>query len=243
MRNFNIKYLLIVLALCLSFSSLLNAQSESPEQLKSKLSEAMKTKNREEIKALFYWEGVSDEMKQFADSNIEKMVEYPPAKIELLPLPDNFQTEFIRNSVKYIPNVKLVGILRIVYGEDGPESITDASIPYGIKDGKYYLPNTVTEQLNYIGPIDKTININVLGTSSPDLVLFEGSCNYTVSGQEKIKAIKGEGNSSVAFWGQEVKSCDIKRLSDTGSMKLIINVDSKTVYESEMEEKARIIYP
>jgi len=243
MMKHNFQYLLLILTFCLSFSPVLNAQSTSPEQLKDALAEAMKLKDKEKISSLFNWDGVDNQMKVLSKRNIDQMAEYPAQRIELLPLPEGFKTEFIRNGTKYIPNVKLVGILRIVYGDDGPESITDASIPYGIKDGKYYLPNTVTEQTSYKGPEDKTININVLGTSAPDPVLFEGSCNYTVSGEKKKKIIKGKGNMSEAFWGQEVESCNIKRLSDSGSLKLIISVGDKTVFESEMEETAQITYP
>ena len=60
---------------------------------------------------------------------------------------------------------------------------------------------------------------------------------------EKKKIINGEGNISEAFWGQDVKSCSIKRSSASGSLKLIITVGGETVFESEMKETAEISYP
>ena len=243
MKNIYVKKLTLLLILFLVSTPLLNAQPTSPEQLRDELTEAMKTQDKEKISALFNWEGVDDQMREYSNRNINQMAEYPAEKIELLPLPDGFKTEFIRDGIRYTPNVKLVGVLRIIYGDDGPEAITDASIPFGIKDGKYYLPNTVTEKTDYKGPADKTINISILGTMAPEAVKFEGQCVYLVSGEEKTKTVKGEGNITEAFWGQEVKSCNIKRLSDEGSMKLTVRVDDKVVYNSEMSDKPEITYP
>ena len=153
MKNINLKILIQVLIVIVSFSSFLNAQPTSPEQLKEELKEAMKTKNKEKISALFYWEGVSDEGREFSKSNIDKMAEYPAKEIKILPLPDGLQTEIIEGSYIYMPNVKLVGIFQIIYGEDGPPTFTDAQIPYGIIDGKYYLPNTIAKPVvNKVSP-------------------------------------------------------------------------------------------
>ena len=108
-------------------------------------SKAMKAKDKDKISALFYWVGVGNIMKESSKRNIDQIAEYPAQKIELLPLPDDFQTEFIRDGLKYIPNIKLVGMFKIIYGDDGPPTFADANIPYGIKDGKYYLPNTIVQ--------------------------------------------------------------------------------------------------
>ncbi len=243
MKNIYIKKLTLLLILFLLSSTALNAQPGSPEQLKDELKAAMKAKNKDMISALFNWEGVDSQMREYSQKNIDRMAEFPAQEIELLPLPEGFKTEFIRDGIRYTPNVKLVGILRIIYGDDGPETVMDASIPYGVKDGKYYLPNTVTEKTSYKGPADKTINIGVLGTSGTGPLKFEGQCVYTVSGEEKIKIIKGEGSITEAFWGQEVKSCKIKRLSDSGAIKLNISIDGNNIFTSGMNETQEIIYP
>ena len=237
------KNLIYLFVLLFSFSAALSAQPTSPEQLRDELTAAMKSQDKEMISVLFNWEGVDDQMKQYSERNINQMAEYPADKIELHPLPDGFKTEFIRDGIRYTPNVKLVGVLRIVYGEDGPEAITDATIPYGVKDGKYYLPNTVSEKTSYKGPADKTINIGIVGLSDGEPVKFDGECVYRVSGEEKVKAIKGEGNITEAFWGQDVKSCNIKRVSNSGSMKLNIFVDGQNVFSSEMKDTTEITYP
>lgn len=237
------KNLIYLLILMFSFSVGVNAQPTTPEKLKDELTTAMKAQDKEKISALFNWEGVDPQMKEYSKRNINQMAEYPAAQIELLPLPEGFKTEFIRDGVRYTPNVKLEGIMRIVYGEDGPEGITDASIPYGAKDGKYYLPNTVSEKTSYKGPADKTINIGVVGISDEEPLKFEGQCIYIVSGEEKVKAFKGEGNITEAFWGQEVKSCKVKRTSDSGSMKLNISVEGNNIFTSGMKDTAEIVYP
>ena len=54
---------------------------------------------------------------------------------------------------------------------------------------------------------------------------------------------KGEGNITEAFWGQEVKSCNIKRVSDSGSMKLNISVDGENVFTSGMKDASEVTYP
>jgi len=123
--------------------SVLNAQPSSPQQLKDELAEAMKTGDSDKISALFYWEGIDDEMRKLSERNINQLIEFPPQKIELIPLPEDFKTEFVRNGIKYRPNLKLIGIIKIKYGDERPDYITDTKIPYGVKDGIYYLPNTV----------------------------------------------------------------------------------------------------
>jgi len=145
MNNINLKNIILALILFLFFAPAIKAQPTSPEQLKDELEVAMKAKDKDKISALFYWVGVGNMMKESSKRNIDQMAEYPAQKIELLPLPDDFQTEFIRGGLKYIPNIKLVGMLKIIYGDDGPPTFADANIPYGIKDGKYYLPNTIVQ--------------------------------------------------------------------------------------------------
>lgn len=156
MKNINFKILIPLLIAVVSFPSLLIAQPASPEQLKGELKEAMNKKDKEKITALFYWEGVSDEAREFSKSNIDKMAKYPAKEIKLLPLPDGFQTEMVQGRFIYMPNVELVGILQIIYGDDGPPTYSDAQIPYGVKDGKYYLPNTIAKPVvNKAAPVKK----------------------------------------------------------------------------------------
>ena len=145
MNILKLKHIVLALFLLQFFSQVLIAQPSTPEQLKDELQAAMKAKDKDKISALFYWVGVGNMMKEYSQQNIDKMAEYPPEKIEILPLPDGFQTEFVRDGLRYIPNVKLVGMFRVIYGEDGPPEFTDAKIPYGVKDGKYYLPNTIVQ--------------------------------------------------------------------------------------------------
>ncbi|MGI9553847.1 MAG: hypothetical protein ACR2NC_02895, partial [Thermodesulfobacteriota bacterium] len=192
---------------------------------------------------LFNWDGVDDQMKSLSERVIDSLMDGKVKSAELMPLPEKFKEGFLRNGIKYSANIKLQGVIQISYEKRGDEILGDSKIAYGEKEGKYYLPNTITTKTGYDGPADKSININVIGTSAPDPVLFEGVCIYTVSGEEKKKTVKGEGNVSDAFWGQEVKSCSIKRLSDSGSLKLVISVGGNTVFESEMKETPEITYP
>ena len=91
----------------------------------------MKSQDKAKISVLFNWEGVDDQMKQYSERNINQMAEYPADKIELHPLPEGFKTEYIRDGIRYTPNVKLEGVLRIVYGEDGPEAMIKIQTPFG----------------------------------------------------------------------------------------------------------------
>jgi len=215
----------------------------TPGDLKNRLVLAINDQNRDELTSLFNWDGVDEQMKLLSERVIESIMDGRVKSAELLPLPPDFKKEYLKNGMKYSPNIELLGIIKLSYERRGNEILGDSKIAYGIKDGKYYLPNTVVMKTGYEGPPDKTININILGTSAPDPVLFEGDCLYTVSGEEKRRKIKGEGNISEAFWGQEVKSCTVKRLSDSGSLKLIISVGGENVFESEMKETQEITYP
>ncbi|MGI9535335.1 MAG: hypothetical protein ACR2NW_10335 [Thermodesulfobacteriota bacterium] len=233
----------IVLFILISQTTGLAQAPSTPKELMNKLVQAINDQNREELVSLFNWDGVEEQMKSIPEIVINSLMDGKVKSAELLPLPEDFKKGFLRNGIKYSPNIKLLGIIKISYENRGNEILGDSKIAYGQKNGKYYLPNTITKKTGYEGPADKTININVIGISVPDPVLFDGMCLYTVSGEEMKKIIKGEGNISEAFWGQEVKSCKIRRLSDSGSLKLIISVGSETVFESEMKETPEITYP
>ena len=234
--------LLIIYLLLVPARTFAEAPS-SPEELKNRLVKAINEQNAKQLKSLFNWDGVDDQMKQLSDRVVKSIMDGKVKNAELMPLPDDFNYEFLKNGIKYTPNIELLGIIKISYEKRGNEILGDSKIAYGIKEGKYYLPNTITEKTGYEGPPDKTINVNVIGTTAPDPVLFEGYCIYNVSGVEKKKLIKGEGNISEAFWGQDVKSCSIKRSSASGSLKLIITVGGETLFESVMKETPEISYP
>lgn len=234
---------LIVLILQIPPATSFADAPDTPEELKNRLVQAINSQNREELTTLFNWDGIDDQMKSVSGIVMNSLMEGKVKSAELQPLPEDFRKGFLRNGIKYSANIKLLGVIKITYEKSGNQVIGDTKIAYGEKDGKYYLPNTVTKKTGYEGPPDKTININVVGMSVPDPVLFEGYCIYTVSGEEIKRIIKGKDNISEAFWGQEVKSCSIKRLTDSGSLKLIISVGGDTLFESEMKETSEITYP
>ncbi len=242
MMPINFRYLILSLSLVLLLGNWAWADGASTkEELLQKFEQAVRSNNESELRSLFNWEGADEQMKTASEQLIVQLTKYPPQKINLEPLPNDFQSEFVISGTRYRPNVVLDGRIRIRYGADGPPHTPSIAIPYGQKGGRYYIPVTVKEKTGYIGPPDRQLNIVVQGTSAPMEVRFSGSCSYVASGEKKTVDITGEGNRSIVVMGQDVESCMIRKLPSEGWIKLVIYVNGQKVYESERVDSAQPI--
>jgi len=79
---------------------------------------------------------------------------------------------------------------------------------------------------------EKSLNVEIMGLTSPVPVTFTGSYVYVKAGKEIKGDISGTGNRSEAFWGDYIKSCTVQRASDQGWFKLIINENGQEIFKS-----------
>ena len=202
----------------------------SAEQLRIEVESALKTKDTNALVTLFNWQGVSDDMKSDMKDENADIFNHNIASVKLISLPADFQPTNELNGVLYKPNVIVVGQINIEYSEKG----NSVQIPYGTKDGVFYLSSTVEEKIATPATQEKTLNVLVLGLATPDAGGFTGSYVYAKAGKEIKENINGKGNFSEAFWGDYIKSCTVQKTADTQKwIKLIISENGKKIFESE----------
>ena len=206
------------------------APPTSAEQLRSQLESALKAKDTNALVALVNWQGVSADMKSMTVEEDADMVKHEIASVKLAPLPAAFEATNELNGVRYLLNVAAAGFVDVEYTESG----NGEQIPYGTKDGAYYLAGTIEEKTGAPAVKAKTINISVGGSLSSDAGSFTGSCVYVKNGKEVTEALSGKGNFFKAFWGDYVKSCTVHKDSDSPDwIQLTILEDGKEIFKSD----------
>jgi hypothetical protein len=161
------------------------------------------------------------------------------AAVKLSALPSDFQPTNEVNGVRYKPNVAIAGMISVEFTESG----NAVSMPYGKTGGVFYLSSTVEEKIATPTTKEKSLNVMVMGVTSPEPVAFTGSYVYVKAGKEINADISGGGNRSEAFWGDYVKSCTVQNTSDKGWIKLVILEDGKKIFESEkITNKEPVVY-
>ena len=133
---------LITKALVFGFVMVLGANyalaegAGSPKELASKVKEAVASKDSKTISALYNWEGVAPDIEKQLKEAIAGMVEEPALKAEVRPLPQDFAQVQEMDGKQYTQNLKVEGLITLIYTEDGSAT---ATMPFGAKDGKYFL--------------------------------------------------------------------------------------------------------
>jgi hypothetical protein len=244
-RKKNMK--LLFSTVCLSFMLSICGQTHlfakdiptSAEQLRAEVESVLKAKDTNAFTALFNWQGVSDEMKSETKDENADLFSHDIVAVKLTALSADFQTTNELNGVRYKPNVTVIGMISVEYTEKG----NAVSMPYGKWGDAFYLSSTVEEKIAAPTVKEKSLNVMVMGVTSPEKVAFTGSFVNVKAGKEINGDISGSGNRSEAFWGDYIKSCSIQKTSDDGWIKLIISEDGKKIFESEkITNKEPVVY-
>lgn len=213
----------------------------SDHQLLQRFEASVRAKDEKAILTLYNWEGVSDKMRSITTEETEKMFLWNILRIRLSALPKDFELEYVREGVRFRPNVMVMGVIEILSSSDGTSLTT--KIPYGKKGQVFFLANAVGEQVYVPATTEKALSISVMGTFWPKKVLFSGYCLYVKGEKEFRYEIKGEGNLWSSFWGDSIKYCSVQKTSMNGKIQLWIAVDGKDTFKSQWEETARpVVY-
>ncbi len=242
--------MLALMALSSALTAFAAPEKDAPataEDLLKKFDAALKAKDKDAVLHLFDWQGVSAEIRSMHERvTVQVLLRAPVKSIKLAPLPASQITEFERNGVRYRPNVTIVGIIDVQFATQGTHS-SAAQVPYGKKDGHFYLSNTIEERVSTEPAVkEQPLNISIQGTISPNPAMFEGSYVYLKGGKEVKESIVDEfhhGNTSKAFWGDRIKSCTVRKTSADGQIRLMISEGGKEIFKSEWETSDKpIVY-
>jgi hypothetical protein len=217
----------------------------SAEQLRSEFEAALKAKDAKAILALHNWKGVSAEMKSDMSEEAAEMIKQGVVSVKLLPLPADYELTNELNGVRYFPNVRVQGVLKVAAKEEGNE----VQIPYGDSSGKYYIAGTVQEVFDTHPKPSAflSVQVMVMGAGLPDSGKFSGFYVYVQSGKEIKKGLNGVGNLTQTFGGEYIKSCTVQLNPDNRDkherIQLIVSEDNKKIFDSgKLETNIPVIY-
>ena len=116
----------------------------SSGELAQKVEQALKAKDATAMAALYNWDRVAPDIKSQLQEAVESMVGDPVRKVELRPLPGDFEPVQELGDQCYVQNVKAEGVVTLIYSLEDDSAI--ATMPYGAKNGRYYLSAPVMEK-------------------------------------------------------------------------------------------------
>lgn len=215
----------------------------SAEQLRGALESALRARDTNTVKSLYYLNGLVDKRRELSAEEINEafMRSLWPSfatnvtKVRLLPLPSNYQLQndpkeddgmgndwWGDNGWRGKWSVPVVGMLDIDPPRKGNEPLL-----YGITNGIYYLAVPIT----YLAP-GKSLYVHVF--HAPPSATYTGSWVYVKSGIEHTVFISDKTNQFRQCWGDYIKSCTIQRTSTNEAHWFHFGVteDAEKVFES-----------
>lgn len=234
----------VVVLLILSSNQAL-AESKMEEVFLNKIRAAFKGHDEQEFWKLFNLEGMSEKVRASLDKHlVKKVAKADLIAISLEPLPEDFRTEYVLNGVQYRPNVKPLGLVKMVYKNLNPQDPStyvgtvsgnpSTSMLYGQKGDQLMFAGTVEEKLPGDLPASKQIQVLVMGFSHPPIT-FEGYMIYLQGNKpvrDKIEDMGG-GNVTRIVRGEAITYLEVRRTSAKGEIKVKILEDEDVIFETE----------
>lgn len=221
-------------------------EEESEEDFRERVADVLEKNDEKEVEKLFYWEGVNPETRVV----MEELIIKPLASSDVQKVA--FSDEESESSLEidgksYKANVTVKGVIEIEYKyqEDDIEIKNTQYLEYGKKDKKYYFAGYSTEDdQEETEETANILNVNVQATTVPQPVSFKGECLYQKGGQEHKEEFESDqGYVSKAFQGDYITSCEVRKISNHGYIKLVIYENGKEVFASDkVTDQDSIIY-
>ncbi len=126
----------------LASTQLLWAVPSSKEELLQSVKEAVAKKDSAAIMGLFNKENTDLRMMSMSEMMVTQIVKDPIKEVSLEPLEVNFKAAIVVGDQVYHPNIPVLGYVKF---HTGGENSVSMNMPYGEKDGSYYLAGTVKE--------------------------------------------------------------------------------------------------
>lgn len=243
MRIRSIAFIFFAVLLVLS-SHKAQAESEMEKAFLDDIRAAIASQEEQEFWKLFNLEGVGEEVKASLEKHlVKKIVKANLISISLETLPEDLRTEYVVNGVRYRPNVKPLGLVKMIYKRkpQDPSTYTgtvsgnpSTSMLYGQQGDRLMFAGTVQEKLPGDLPASKQIQVIIMGFSHPP-VTFEGYMIYLQGGKplrDKIKDM-GSGNVTLIVRGEAITYLEVRRTSPKGEMKVTIMEDEDIIFETE----------
>ena len=238
-----IKFVVIFVTVIL-FALVSQAQAESKmeEAFLNKIRAAFKSNDEQEFWKLFNLEGMSEKVRASLDKYlVKKVVKANLIAISLEPLPEDFRTEYVVDGVQYRPNVKPLGLVKMIY-KKSKSGNPSTSMLYGQKGNELMFAGTVGEKLKDDLPASKQIQVMVMSFSHLP-VTFEGYMIYLQGNKlvrDKIEDMGG-GSLTRIVRGEAITYLEVKRTSGEGAISVKILEDEDILFETKQLETSEAI--
>jgi hypothetical protein len=210
------------------------------EQLRGELETAIKARDTNAVLALVNWTGMTGEIKAETTQEMTGLAGTEVAAVKLLPLPADYQATNEMNGVRYFPNVRVCGLINVVF----PQAGNDMQMPYGENGGAYYVAGMLQETFDAHPTKAVSLGVMVMGLFPNDHPgILKCAYVYLADRREKTGGFQCTNSWSTSFFGDTIKSCRVTKVSGEGSFELKIDEDGKTVFDSDMvETNPEIVY-
>ena len=220
---------------------LLAALSPLPSQAQTSKGEFLDTlkkafshdTERERIAALtglYYFEGTDEKtLEMYKNRAIPMLAKKKNSPIALKPLPADHRPKYVLNGVEYRPNVPHAGLVSLNGGK--------TTFPYGIHQGRFLLPGLVDKRVADVEVKDAALSVLVMSFGSDGPAKFKGTCGFRLSNgeiDEREISDNGFGNRTFMMRAQEIVSCSIRLLSETGNLWMILSRDGKDFFSKRV---------
>jgi hypothetical protein len=212
---------------------------KSADELAGRVSLAIINKDKKAMENLCCWDGVSVDMRADLTEDNNNIIKAGVTNSSAVTNILGFLQEYEAQGKKYHFNLPILGYIQV--GMTNDENA--AQIPYGEKDGGFYLTSAIPIDPSAVADKWKIINIQVrTGGISPSASNFNGYYIYVNSGKETKEEINGEKNATVGFQASDLKYCQVELLSTNGWIQLMITENGGKVFDTKKEGSGRIIY-
>ncbi len=142
MPKINLHSFIALIAMIQFSSDLIAATPEEEQRILEITKKAFETNDTQSFLKLFYWSGVSDDIKDSISQATKLVVEgnKTSVSVSIVATPENSQNlEFVREGVTYHPNLPIIAQLKVVRVL-GEGSTATAVFPIAEKDGQLVIP-------------------------------------------------------------------------------------------------------
>ena len=181
------------------------------------------------LTGLYYFEGTDEKtLEMFKNRAIPILARKKNPEIALKPLPADHRSKYVLNGVEYRPNVPHTGLVSLNDGK--------TTFPFGIHQGRFLLPGLIGKKV--ADAKDSSLSVLVMGFGSDGPAEFKGTCRFLLSNgetDEREISDNGFGNRTFIMRAQEITSCSIRLLSESGNLRLVLSRDGKDFFSKRVD--------
>jgi hypothetical protein len=218
-------------------------QDDFKQRIEVALNETDSEKKLAAVEALFYTDGLDQEMIRLTGRAAKRLAKTRRRTITFEPLPADTDLVHVVDGYEYRPNLAPLGYAVFSDPAEAPGNATRALYGPHPENGRYYISATVRRLVNPDAAPDKQLQMIAIGVGHP-AVTFEGWCDVALSNQT-VKRItledQGVGNQTRILRGQAIRACELTNTAGRGTLSLRLLENDDLIFERRVEAPANTI--